>query len=86
MRLGPTNKTLSMSSKVEDPGARELTFDQMKNSYYDQVRGLVDGGVDILLVETITDTLNAKSALFAIQQYFDEKNISLTNNDFRNYC
>ena len=52
-----------------------LTFDEMKNSYYDQVRGLVDGGADILLVETITDTLNAKSALFAIQQYFNEKNI-----------
>ena len=75
--LGPTTKTLSMSSNVEDPGQRELTFDQMKDSYYDQVRGLVDGGVDILLVETITDTLNAKSALFAIQQYFNKKNISL---------
>ncbi len=75
--IGPTNKTLSMSSKVEDAGARDLTFDEMKNSYYDEVRGLVDGGVDILLVETITDTLNAKSALFAIQQYFNEKNISL---------
>ncbi|MCB9257767.1 MAG: methionine synthase [Ignavibacteriales bacterium] len=75
--IGPTNKTLSMSSKVEDPGARDLTFDQMKDSYYDQVRGLVDGGVDILLVETITDTLNAKSALSAIQQYYKEKNIAL---------
>ncbi|MCP5064249.1 MAG: methionine synthase, partial [Ignavibacteriae bacterium] len=50
--LGPTSKTLSMSSNVEDPGARVLTFDEMKNSYYDQVRGLVDGGADILLVET----------------------------------
>ncbi|MFZ1289926.1 MAG: methionine synthase [Melioribacteraceae bacterium] len=75
--LGPTNKTLSMSSKVEDPGARALTFDEMKNSYYEEVRGLIDGGADILLVETITDTLNAKSALFAIQQYFSEKKISL---------
>jgi len=75
--LGPTNKTLSMSANVEDPGARDLTFDEMKNSYYDQVRGLVDGGADILLIETITDTLNAKSALFAIQQYFDEKKLSL---------
>jgi len=75
--LGPTNKTLSMSSDVEDPGSRALTFDEMYNSYYEQVRGLVDGGVDVLLVETITDTLNAKSALLAIQQYFNEKNISL---------
>jgi len=70
--LGPTNKTLSMSSNVEDPGARDLTFEEMKNSYYNQVRGLVDGGADILLVETITDTLNAKSALFAIHQYYNE--------------
>lgn len=75
--IGPTNKTLSMSSKVEDPGNRDLTFDQMKDSYYDQIRGLIDGGVDILLIETITDTLNAKSAIVAIQQYFIEKNISL---------
>ncbi|PID59993.1 MAG: methionine synthase [Ignavibacteriae bacterium] len=75
--LGPTNKTLSMSSNVEDPGHRDLTFDDMKNAYYDQVRGLVDGGADILLVETITDTLNAKSALVAIQKYFEEKEIKL---------
>jgi len=75
--IGPTNKMLSMSSDVEDPGFRDLTFEDMKNSYYDQVRGLVDGGADILLIETITDTLNAKSALFAIQQYFLEKEISL---------
>lgn len=75
--LGPTNKTLSMSSNVEDPGARALTFDEMKNSYYDQVRGLIEGGVDLLLIETITDTLNAKSALVAIQQYFSKKKISL---------
>jgi len=75
--LGPTNKTLSMSSNIEDPGARALTFDEMKDSYLEQVRGLVEGGADILLVETITDTLNAKSALFAIQQYYGENNISL---------
>lgn len=75
--IGPTNKTLSMSSKVEDPGYRDLTFDQMKNSYYKQISGLIEGGVDLLLIETITDTLNAKSALFAAQQYFAEKNISL---------
>ena len=75
--LGPTSKTLSMSTKVEDPGFRELTFVEMMNSYYEQVRGLVDGGADILLIETITDTLNAKSALFAIHKYFDEKGIIL---------
>lgn len=75
--LGPTNKTLSMSSDIEDPGARELTFDQMKNAYYEQVRGLVDGEVDIILIETITDTLNAKSALLAVNQYLNEINKSL---------
>ena len=70
--LGPTSKTLSMSTKVEDPGYRSLSFTDMMLSYYEQVRGLVDGGADILLIETITDTLNAKSALFAIQRYFNE--------------
>ena len=75
--LGPTSKTLSMSTKVEDPGFREFSFEEMMNSYYEQVKGLVDGGSDILLIETITDTLNAKSALFAIQKYFNEKRVTL---------
>ena len=75
--MGPTTKTLSMSSKVEDPGYRDVTFDEMKNAYYEQVSGLIEGGVDILLVETITDTLNAKSALFAIEEYFSKHNINL---------
>lgn len=70
--LGPTNKTTSLSPDVNDPGYRDATFDQMEQAYYDQTRGLCDGGVDILLVETIFDTLNAKAALFAISRYFEE--------------
>jgi 5-methyltetrahydrofolate--homocysteine methyltransferase len=70
--LGPTPKTASISPEVNDPAARNVTFDQLVTSYYEQVRGLIDGGVDLLLVETIFDTLNCKAALFAIDQYFDE--------------
>src|SRR5438067_1388543 len=70
--LGPTPKTASISPDVNDPAARNVTFDQLVTAYYEQVRGLVDGGVDLLLVETIFDTLNCKAALFAIDQYFDE--------------
>jgi len=70
--LGPTPKTASISPDVNDPAARNVTFDQLVASYYEQLRGLVDGGVDVLLVETIFDTLNCKAALFAIDQYFDE--------------
>jgi 5-methyltetrahydrofolate--homocysteine methyltransferase len=70
--LGPTPKTASISPDVNDPAARNVTFDQLVASYLEQVRGLVDGGVDVLLVETIFDTLNCKAALFAIDQYFDE--------------
>lgn len=66
--LGPTSRTASMSADVSDPGAREVTFDGLAADYTDQVRGLLDGGVDILLVETIFDTLNAKAAVFAIEQ------------------
>jgi 5-methyltetrahydrofolate--homocysteine methyltransferase len=71
--LGPTNRTASMSSDVNDPGARTVTFDQLTEAYAEQVRGLIDGGVDILLVETIFDVLNAKAALFAIDTVFEEK-------------
>lgn len=70
--LGPTPKTASISPDVNDPAARNITFDQLVESYHEQVRGLVDGGVDVLLVETIFDTLNCKAALFAIDRYFDE--------------
>ncbi len=75
--MGPTNRTLSISPDVNDPGYRAVTFDEMADAYYTQVLGLVDGGVDILLVETIFDTLNAKAALFAIDRVFEEKSISL---------
>lgn len=70
--LGPTPKTASISPDVNDPGARNVTFDQLVDSYLLQVRALVEGGVDVLLVETIFDTLNAKAALFAIETFFDE--------------
>ncbi|MBL8505585.1 MAG: homocysteine S-methyltransferase family protein, partial [Methylobacillus glycogenes] len=70
--LGPTPKTASISPDVNDPAARNISFDQLVASYHEQTRGLVDGGADILMVETIFDTLNCKAALFAIDQYFEE--------------
>ncbi len=70
--LGPTPKTASISPDVNDPAARNVTFDQLVAAYHEQTRGLVDGGADILMVETIFDTLNCKAALFAIDQYFEE--------------
>jgi 5-methyltetrahydrofolate--homocysteine methyltransferase len=70
--LGPTNRTASMSPDVNNPAFRATTFEALVDAYYEQTRGLMDGGVDTLLVETIFDTLNAKAALFAIQKYFDD--------------
>ncbi|MEX0778647.1 MAG: methionine synthase [Balneolales bacterium] len=70
--LGPTNKTLSLSPDVNDPGYRAVTFDDVCRCYREQIPGLIDGGVDILLVETIFDTLNCKAALYAIQEYRNE--------------
>ena len=70
--LGPTNKTLSLSPDVNDPGFRAITFDELVEAYMEQIAGLVDGGVDILLIETIFDTLNCKAAIYAIAKYFDE--------------
>jgi 5-methyltetrahydrofolate--homocysteine methyltransferase len=67
--IGPTNRTLSLSPNVNDPGYRAITFDELANAYTEQVRGLIDGGADLLLIETIFDTLNAKAALYAIQNY-----------------
>jgi 5-methyltetrahydrofolate--homocysteine methyltransferase len=75
--LGPTNRTASMSSDVNDPGSRSVSFDQLVHSYSEQARGLIDGGVDILLVETIFDVLNCKAALFAIDSVFEEKGVRL---------
>jgi 5-methyltetrahydrofolate--homocysteine methyltransferase len=72
--FGPLNKTLSLSPDVNNPGYRAVTFDEVVASYYDQTRGLVDGGVDVLLIETIFDTLNAKGAIFAIKKYFRDTN------------
>jgi len=69
--LGPTPKTASISPDVNDPGARNVTFEELRKAYYEQVEALVEGGVDVLLVETIFDTLNAKAALFAIDEYFE---------------
>ncbi|HXD38944.1 MAG TPA: homocysteine S-methyltransferase family protein [Ramlibacter sp.] len=70
--LGPTPKTASISPDVNDPGARNVDFEQLRAAYYEQVEGLVEGGVDLLLIETIFDTLNAKAALFAIDEYFEQ--------------
>jgi 5-methyltetrahydrofolate--homocysteine methyltransferase len=74
--MGPMNKTLSLSPDVNNPGYRALTFDEAMNAYYEQVKGLVEGGVDLLLIETIFDTLNAKAAIFAIKKYFRDHPIT----------
>lgn len=68
--IGPLNKTLSLSPDVNNPGFRTVTFDEVANAYYEQISGLVDGGVDLLLIETIFDTLNAKAAIYSIKKYF----------------
>ncbi len=75
--MGPTNRTASISPDVNDPGARNVTFDDLAAAYAEAARGLIDGGVDILLVETIFDTLNAKAAIFAIKSVLEERGLSL---------
>ncbi|MGX1928909.1 homocysteine S-methyltransferase family protein [Flagellimonas sp. 2504JD4-2] len=75
--IGPTNKTASMSPDVNDPGFRAVSFDELREAYKEQVEALLDGGSDILLVETIFDTLNAKAALFAIEEVKEERNIEV---------
>ena len=75
--LGPTNRTASISPDVNDPGARNITFDDLAAAYGEAVAGLVEGGVDVLLVETIFDTLNCKAALFAIESYFDRHGFTI---------
>jgi 5-methyltetrahydrofolate--homocysteine methyltransferase len=75
--IGPTNRTLSLSPDVNDPAFRALTFDQLREAYAEQARGLIDGGVDLLVIETIFDTLNAKAAIVAIQERFDVTGVAL---------
>ena len=75
--LGPTPKTASISPDVNDPGARNITFEQLRQSYYEQTEALIEGGSDVILVETIFDTLNAKAALFAIEEVFEKLNVRL---------
>ncbi len=70
--LGPTNRTASMSPDVNDPGFRNITFDGLREAYSEAVKGLIDGGADIILIETVFDTLNAKAAIFAVEQHFEE--------------
>ena len=75
--IGPTNRTLSISPDVNDPGFRAVTWDEMVLAYKEQTTALIDGGIDIVLVETIFDTLNAKACLYAIDQVFEEKGVKL---------
>ena len=71
--LGPTNKTASLSPKVDDPGFRDITFDELAEAYKEQARGLLDGGADILMIETVFDTLNCKAALYGVKELFEEE-------------
>lgn len=75
--LGPTNKTASISPNVNDPGYRGITFDELVVAYKEQTKGLINGGVDLLLVETVFDTLNAKAALYAIQEFLEDNNLDV---------
>ena len=75
--IGPTNRTASLSPKVEDLSYRNVTFDQLYDAYYEQIDGLVQGGIDIVMIETIFDTLNCKAAIIAVKDYFENKKISL---------
>ena len=75
--IGPTNRTASMSPDVNDPGFRNVSFAELVDAYYEATRGLVDGGANILMIETIFDTLNAKAAVFAVEKYFDDHGFKL---------
>jgi 5-methyltetrahydrofolate--homocysteine methyltransferase len=75
--IGPLNKTLSLSPDVNNPGFRAVSFDEVVAAYTEQIKGLIDGGADILLIETIFDTLNAKAAIYAAKKYFRENNVEL---------
>ncbi len=78
--IGPLNKTLSLSPDVNNPGYRAVTFDEVVAAYYDQIKALIEGGVDILLIETIFDTLNAKAAIYAIKKYYRDNPAASFNN------
>jgi 5-methyltetrahydrofolate--homocysteine methyltransferase len=91
--IGPTSKTLSVSPSVEDPSYRASTFDELKDAYKEQIRGFVDGGVDMLIVETIFDSMNSKAAVFAVDEFFTETgkprppmmlSVTITDNSGRN--
>ena len=75
--IGPTNRTLSISPDVNNPAFRAVTFDEMREAYEEQVRGLIDGGVDLILLETIFDTLNAKAAIVALENVFEQRGVRL---------
>ncbi len=75
--LGPTNRTASISPDVNNPGYRAVTFDELREAYAEQIDGLIDGGADLILIETIFDTLNAKAAIFACEHVFDERGVRL---------
>lgn len=79
--IGPLNKTLSLSPDVNNPGYRAVTFDEVAVAYTEQIKGLVEGGVDVLLIETIFDTLNAKAAIYAAKKYFRENPLNAKKND-----
>src|SRR5690606_41848696 len=75
--LGPQPRTASISPDVNDPGARNVTFEALRDAYTEQLNGLLDGGIDLVLIETIFDTLNAKAAIFAVETVFEERGIRL---------
>jgi 5-methyltetrahydrofolate--homocysteine methyltransferase len=75
--VGPTNKTLSVSPSVENPAYRGITYEEVEEAYYEQLKGLYDGGVDLFLVETIFDTLNAKAAIYALERFFEDKQLRI---------
>ena len=83
--IGPTSRTASISPDVNDPGARNVTYDELVEAYLEQANGLVDGGADVLIVETIFDTLNAKAAIFALETLFEERGPSLAGDDLRDH-
>ena len=83
--MGPTNRTASISPDVSNPGFRAVTFDELRVAYKEAASGLIEGGADILLLETIFDTLNAKAALFGIDEAFEEAGVTPAGDDLRHH-